>query len=222
MKIAKYLLPIFSVLFFGSCKRADAVPYYGIDFLFKEAQPINDNELKQLPNKFIGNYINQDSTFLIIEKRLIYYKWITKNNISFLEFDALKDSMKIVKNRIYHNNIFFEFRKLKDSVEITNTDYDTIFAISDSNKAKRIRGTIILNSKVSIYWKIKVLSLNNNDLKLMTLVSDEDLIRLDSLAKRKSLKIDSTKSVFNLSKPEFKKMLTLKKLGYIQEYNKLD
>lgn len=222
MKIVKNLLPIFTVLFLVSCKQADAVPYYGIDFLFKKTQPINDNEINQLPNKFIGNYINQDSTFLIIDKRVIYYKWITKSNISFLEFDALKDSMKIVDNRINHNNNFFEFRKLKDSVEISNTNYDTLFSLSEVNKAKRIKGLIILNSKDSVYWKIKVLSLKNKDLKLMTLVSDEDLVRLDSLSKIKSQKIDSTKSVFELSKSEFKKMLTLKKLGYIQEYKKLE
>lgn len=56
----------------------------------------------------------------------------------------------------------------------------------------------------------------------MTLVSEEDLTRLDSLSKNKVQKIDSTKNVIELSKSEFKRMLTLKKLGYIQEYEKLE
>lgn len=175
-----------------------------------------------MPNKFIGNYINQDSTYLIIENQVIYYKWRTKNNISFSEFNSLKDSLKIVDNKIYFDDEFVEYRKLKDSVEITNTNYDTLFSISDFNKAKRIKCLIVLNTKESIYWKIKVLSLNKSTLNLMTLVSEEDLTRLDSLSKNKVQKIDSTKNVIELSKSEFKRMLTLKKLGYIQEYEKLE
>jgi hypothetical protein len=56
----------------------------------------------------------------------------------------------------------------------------------------------------------------------MTLVSDDDLTRIDSLSKIKVQKIDSTRNVIELSKTEFKKMLTLKNLGHIQEYKKLD
>jgi hypothetical protein len=56
----------------------------------------------------------------------------------------------------------------------------------------------------------------------MTLVSDKDLERIDSLSKIKVQKIDSSKNIIELTKTEFKKMLTLKKLGYIQEYKKLE
>jgi hypothetical protein len=222
MKSSKYFLLIPVLIFFISCKQADAVPYFGIEFLFKETQPINDRELSYLPNKFIGNYINQDSTYLIINDKIIYCKWVTKNQISFSEFDSLKDSLRIVQNRIYFDNNFFEFRKLKDSIEISKIYYDTIFSFSDSNKAKRISGLVVLNTKDSIYWKLKILSLNKKTLNLITLVSDEDLERIDSLSKIKVQKIDSTKNLIELSKLEFKKMLSLKKLGYIQEYKKLD
>jgi hypothetical protein len=221
MKSTKYFLFISFFIFFGSCKQAD-VPYFGIEFLFKETQPINDSELNHLPNKFIGNYINQDSTYLIIEKQVIYYKWRTKNNISFSEFNLLKDSLKIVNNKIFFDDEFVEFRMLKDSVEIINTDLDTLFSISDFNKVKRVKGSIVLNTKDSIYWKIKVLSIDKRTLSLMTLVSKEDLTRLDSLSKIKVQKIDSSKNIIELTKTEFKKMLTLKKLGYIQEYKKLE
>lgn len=180
------------------------------------------SELNHLPNKFIGNYINQDSTYLIIEKQLIYYKWRTKNNISFSEFNLLKDSLKIVNNKIFFDDEFVEFRKLKDSVEIIDTNFDTLFSISESNKAKRIKGSIILNTKDSVYWRIKFLTLNKSTLSLMTLVSDKDLDRIDSLSKIKVQKIDSSKNIIELTKTEFKKMLTLKKLGYIQEYKKLE
>ena len=160
MKPTKYFLLILVFVSFVSCKQAEAVPYFGIDFLFKESQPINDSELKHFPNKFIGSYINQDSTYLIITDKLIYNKWINRNYISLSEFDSVKDSVKIVGNKMYllDSKKFFDFRKVKDSIEITDTYYDTIFSISDYNKANRIKGAIVINTKDSIYWKIKILS----------------------------------------------------------------
>ncbi|PZO30951.1 MAG: hypothetical protein DCF13_01840 [Flavobacteriaceae bacterium] len=223
MKPTKYYFLILVFVSFVSCKQREA-EYFGIDFLFKESQPINDRELKHFPNKFIGSYISQDSTYLIITDKLIYNKWINRNYISLSEFDSVKDSVKIVGNKMYllDSKKFFNFRKVKDSIEITDTYYDTIFSISDYNKVKRIKGAIVINTKDSIYWKIKILSLDRKNLKLMTLVSEDDLARIDSLSKIKVQKIDSTKNVIQLSKTEFKKMLTLKNLGHTQEYKKLD
>lgn len=223
MKPSKYFLLILVFVSFVSCKQAEAVPDFGIDFLFKETQPINDRELKHIPNKFIGSYINQDSTYLIITDKVIYNKWIAKNNISLSEFDSVKDSVKIVGNKMYllDSKKFFDFRKVKDSIEITDTYYDTIFSISDFNKVKRIKEAIVLNTKDSIYWKIRILSLDRKNLKLVTLVSKYDLARIDSLSKIKVQKIDSIKNVIELSKTEFKKMLALRNLGYTQEYKKL-
>jgi hypothetical protein len=155
---------------------------------------------------------------------LIYKKWINRNYISLSEFDSIKDSVKIIGNRIYplDSKKFLDFRKVKDSIEITDTYYDTIFSISDLNKVNRIKGAIVLNTKDSIYWKIRILSLDKMNLKLMALVSEDDLARIDSLSKIKVLKIDSIRNVIQLSKAEFKKMLTLKNLGHTQEYKKLD
>ncbi len=222
MKSSKCFLVISLFTLFVSCKQVDAVPYYGIDFLFIAPQPSNDREVSHLPNRFIGNYINQDSTNLIIEDKTVYYKWKTKNNISFSAFDSIKDSLRVVENRIYFDNEFVEFRKLKDSIEITDINYDTIFSISGFQKAKRIKNSIVFSTKDSIYWKIKIFTLDNNRLTLKTLVSDEDLIRMDSLSKIKAQKIDSTKIIVQLSKREFKKMLTLKRFGYDQDFKKID
>ncbi|TDP60849.1 hypothetical protein [Flavobacterium dankookense] len=224
MKPTKYFLLIIVFLSYMSCRQTDAVPYFGIDFLFKEPQSINDIELKHFPNKLIGSYINQDSTYLIITDKVICNKWIKRNNVSLSEFDSVKDSVKIIGNRMYllDSKKFFDFRKVKDSIEITDTYYDTIFSISNFNKANKIKGAFVLNTKDSIYWKIKVLSLDKKNLKLMTLVSEDDLARIDSLSKIKVQKIDSTRNVIELSKAEFKRMLTLKNLGHIQEYKKLN
>lgn len=216
-----FLVALFSLLI--SCKQAEVVPYYGVDFLFKEPQPINDNELKKLPNEFLGTYLNNDSTYLIISDKVICYKHITKSAMSNLEFESLQDSVKMVGNKLYVTNQkkYYDYRKIKDSIEITDTAYDTLFTFSNSNIAKRIKGAIVLNQKDSIYWKIKVLRFNNDTLNITSLVSKNDLARIDSLAKTKVQKIDSTKNVIELSKTEFKKLLSMKKIGYVQEYKKL-
>lgn len=223
MKSSKCFLVISFFTLIISCKQADAVPYYGIDFLFKASQPIDDREVNHFPNRFIGNYMNQDSTNLVIENKTVYYKWTTKSNISFSAFDSIKDSQRVFENRIYFDNEFVEFRKLKDSIEITDSNYDTIFSISSFQKVKRVKNSIVFNTKDSIYWKIKILTLDDyNKLTLKTIVSDEDLIRMDSLSKIKAQKIDSTKIIVQLSKKEFKKMLTLKRFGYDQNFKKID
>lgn len=222
MKSTKCFLVITLFILFFSCKQVDAVPYYGIDFLFKAPQPIDDREINHFPYRFIGNYTNQDSTNLIIEDKTVYYKWKTKNNISFSAFDSIKDSLKVVENRIYFDTKFVEYRKLKDSIEITDINYDTIFSISSFQKAKKVKNSIIFSTKDSIYWNIKILTLDHNKLILKTLVSDEDLIRMDSLSKIKAQKIDSTKIIVQLSKKEFKKMLTLKRFGFDQDFKKID
>ena len=64
--------------------------------------------------------------------------------------------------------------------------------------------------------------MDRKNLKLMTLVSEDDLARIDSLSKIIVQRIDSSRIVIQLSKAEFKKMLTLKNLGHTQEYKKLD
>lgn len=222
MKSSKCFLVISFFILCISCKQAEAVPDYGIDFLFKTPQPINDSEINHFPNRFIGNYINQDSTNLVIEDKTVYYKWKTKSNISFSTFDSLKDSLRVFENRIYFDTKFVEFRKLKDSIEITDINYDTIFSISGFQKAKRVKNSIVFNTKDSIYWKIKILTLDNNRLTLKTLVSNEDLNRIDSLSKTKVQRIDSTRNIIQLKRKEFKRMLDLKKFGYDQDFKKTD
>lgn len=221
----KYSICLFFIsisCFFVSCKQIDAVPYCGIEFLFKEPQPIQERNLNYFPNKFRGSFINQDSTYLIIEDKVVYYKWLDKNNLSFSEFESLKDSMTVSGNKLYYGNQYIEYRKLKDSIEIMDSRYDTLFSFTNSNKAKKVKNSLVLNFKDSIYWKIKVLTFDTTKVSIMDFYSEEDLRRLDSLTVTKSQKIDSIRNVFHLSKSEFKKMLHLKKLGFIQDFKRLN
>lgn len=155
-------------------------------------------------------------------KQLIY-KWVTKNYISFEELEKVKDSSKIVGNKIYYSNEKpLEFRRLKDSIEIVFTYYDTIFSMSDEEAAKKINGRIVLNSKDSIFWKVKILSYDKNRLTLKSLYSLEDLRKIDSLSKVKVQKIDSTRNIIQLTRKEFKNMLKLNNFGYDHNFRKIN
>jgi hypothetical protein len=223
MKIINlFLIGVISISIL-SCKKAEVVPYEGVVFLFKEIQPVDDNEIASIPNRFIGNYINNDSIYLIVGKNDVFYKWIDKSKISFELFETLKDSMKLVQNKMYFkDNSFFEYRRLKDSIEIKEIKYDTIFSISDNQKAVKINRTFVLNTKDSIYWKIRFITFDKNNLKIKDLYSLNDIKRIDSLSKIKSIKTDSIKNVFQLSKKEFITMLALKHLGFERNYRKID
>lgn len=206
-----------------SCKKAEAVPYEGVVFLFNEIQPVDDNEIASFPNRFIGNYINNDSTYLIVDKKDVFYKWIDKSKISFELFKTLKDSMKLVQNKMYfQDNSSLEYRRLKDSIEIKEIKYDTIFTISDNQKAVKINRTFVLNTKDSIYWKIRLVTFDKNNLKIKDLYSLNDIKRIDSLSKIKSIKTDSIMNVFQLSRKEFRTILALKHLGFERNFRKID
>jgi hypothetical protein len=223
MKIINLVLIVVISISILSCKKAEAVPYEGVVFLFNEIQPVDDNEIALIPNRFSGNYINNDSTYLIVDKKDVFYKWIYKSKISFELFETLKDSMKLVQNKMYFkDNSFLEYRRLKDSIEIKEIKYDTIFSISDNQKAGKINRTFVLNTKDSIYWKIRLITFDKNNLKIKDLFSLNDIKRIDSLSKIKSIKIDSIKNVFQLSRKEFRTMLALKNFGFERNFRKID
>lgn len=223
MKTPYYFLFSLITLLLFSCKQVDATIESETDFSFNNLQPVNDSKINHFPRSIIGEYMNIDSTYLILTDKQIIYKWVRKNNTSFDEFNLIKDSSKIVGNRIYYlQDKFFEYRTLKDSIEITSTDYDTVFSISEGQIANRIRNQIVLNTKDSNYWKIKMVSFDKNKLAIKTLVTFEDLNRIDSLSKTKVQRIDSTRNIIELTRKEFKNMLKLKKFGYDQNFNKID
>lgn len=206
-----------------SCKKAEAVPYEGVVFLFHTMQLEGDHEITLFPNRFTGNYINTDSTYLIVGKKDVFYKWIIKSKISFELFETLKDSMKLVQNKMYYNrNSFLEYRRLKDSIEIKEIRYDTIFSISDNQKVVKINKIFVLNTRDSIYWKIRLITFKKNNVKIKDLYSINDKKRIDSLSKIKSTEFDSVKNIFQLSKKEFRTMLALKNFGFERNFRKID
>jgi hypothetical protein len=218
----KKIILVLALLIFLSCKKTECEPD-GLSFYFENPQPINDSELSKIPNKFRGLYMNQDSVYLNIKEGIIIKE-------SFFKFKFHKKDMDSLKNEIVFSNgkyIFkdanktFEYRQLRDSIEFSEKQIDTFFIFSDRNKAKRFDGKLVLNYKDSIYWKVKSLRLEENNLKIKFIYSEQDLKRIDSLTKVKSTMVDSSSFIIRPSRNEFKRILNLKKLGGEFEYRKV-
>ena len=209
-------------LLFSSCKKAEDFPV-GYNFYFENPQPINDSELNSIPNKFLGVYVNSDSTYLNITDNIIFSESETKFRFHKNELDSLKQYFDI-ENDDYiskDNRKIFKSKKTGDSIEFVSKNRDTIFILSDFQKVKRVNGHLVLNQKESIYWKVKLINLNKNKLIIKQLYSDDDLKRMDSITKIHSKMIDSASFVIAPKRSEFIKFFKLKEFGYNQEYLKI-
>lgn len=215
------LLSIISVLMI-SCKETEAIPD-GNNFFFENPQPINDSELSSIPNKFLGTYMNADSLYLNISDKTIFYERETKFRFHKNQIDSLKEYFDVVDGKYISkdNKEIFNAKKVGDSIEFVSKNSDTIFNFSDSRKAKRINGHLILNEKDSIYWKVKMLSLNKNTLNIKVLYSDDDLIKMDSITKIHSKQIDSLSYVITPSRVEFKRFSKVKNFGFDSKFVKV-
>jgi hypothetical protein len=221
MKNAIIIILIIFSLF--SCKNIGTPIPDGNTFFFENPQPINDSELKSFPNKFEGLYVNSDSLFLRINGNLIVTEFEYKFRFLKTKLDSLKNEF-VLKNGKYiqkNTNEEYDFKTIGDSIQFSTKNSDTIFIFSDTNKAKRMFGQLVLNEKDSIYWKVKTISLKNNIVTLKQPYSDSDLKSMDSITKIHSKQLDSTHYVIKPSRREFKKFLQLKNFGYNLDFKRI-
>lgn len=215
----KYIL-LLGLLAFLSCKKA--VPA-GLDFYFENPQPINDAELSKIPNKFQGLFMSSDSVFLTIKENIILEESFYKFKFPLKDMDSLKNEYIFSNGKCISKDKkeVYDYRQLKDSIEFSNKQIDTFFMFSNTQKAKRFDGQLVLNYKDSIYWKVNPIRLEKNRLKIKYIYSEEDLKRIDSLTNVKSTMLDSSSFIIKPSRNEFKRILNLKHLGSDIEYKKV-
>ncbi|WP_035678615.1 hypothetical protein [Flavobacterium limnosediminis] len=215
---------IFFIVFFFliSCKEVAREPL-GNNFYFVKPQPSNDSELLKFPTGFRGLFMDSDSLYLEINENTILQKYINRFRIHFSELDSIKSEFKITGDKFVSksNNELYYRKDVGDSIQFSNTQIDTFFVFSDDQKAKRINGHLILNTKDSIYWGIKILNLEKDVLRLKYVYSDEDLKKMDSVTKIKSQKIDSSSYILRPTRREFKKILKLENLGEERQFKKV-
>ncbi|TRX37588.1 hypothetical protein [Flavobacterium restrictum] len=216
----KYLL-ILAAFVFISCKKHRAEPF-GLNFYFENPQPINDAELCKIPNKFQGLYKSPDNVFININENSILFENYYTFRLHKNTLDSLKQEFDFSNGKYISkiNHSIYVIKIIGDSVELSNKDVDTFFVFSNTQKAKRFNGQLVLNFKDSIYWKVKSICLEKNILKIKYIYSDEDLKKMDSLTKIKSTRIDSSSFIIRPSRNEFKQILNLKNLVEDSEYKK--
>ncbi len=215
----KYLL-ILSLLFLFSCKKTVE---FESNFRFSSAQPINDSELSKIPNKFIGVFMNKDSTYLNINSNSILSENYSRFKVHKMTLDSLKTEFSIHNGKyiLKENKQIYDSKIVGDSIELSSKNVDTLFVLSKSQKAKRINGHLIISQKESFYWTSKILNLDDNVLKIREIFSEKDRIRLDSLTTIKSKQVDSATFLVEPTRREFSKILNLKNFGYEQQFNKI-
>lgn len=216
----KYFLIIVLLLVF-SCKKSEEPA--GLNFYFEKTQPINNSELAKFPNKFQGLFMNSDSVFLNIKDNIILKEYYNKFRFHKTKLDSIKDGFVLVGNQYISklDKEVYVYKRIGDSIEFSNKRIDTFFIFTNTQKAKRFDGHLVLNYKDSIFWKIKLINLDKNILKINYINSDDDLKRIDSITKVKSTMIDSSSFIINPSRREFKNIINIKYLGEEVQYHKI-
>ena len=214
---------ILVLLFVVSCKKADAPADESSALYFEKPQPINDSELSKIPNKFRGIFMTSDSIYINVKENIILKESYNRFRFHKNELDSIKVAFDFVGNQYVskYNKDVFDYRYLGDSIEFSSKEIDTFFVFSNTQKAKRIDGQLILNYSDSIFWKIKAISVGKNMLKIKYIYSEEDLKRMDSLTKIKSTMIDSSLFLLKPSRNEFKRIINLKRFGEEHSYKKI-
>lgn len=221
MKKGALILGILIAL--SSCKKGSAVPTDAFALYFEAPQPVNDSELDRFPAKFRGLYIDNDSTFLRIDENVIRLESCNEFIIHKNELDSLKEEFDIIDGRLIakYTKQKYDLIKKGDSIKLIEKYIDTLFRFSYYNKTKRIDGKLVLSKRDSIFWTVRILSIENNVLRINNVLLMDDLKKIDSITAIKSQMLDSTSFVVKPTRREFKSLLKLKNFGYEQQFKKV-
>jgi hypothetical protein len=167
--------------------------------------------------------MNTDSTFLRINENTVQYEWHYNLMIHKRELDSLIRRYDIVDGKliIKDTNQKYDMIYKGDSIQLEEKNIDTLFRFSYYNKAKRIDGKLVLSKRDSIFWTVRILSIENDVLRINNVLLMDDLKKLDSITAIKSQMLDSTSFVVKPTRREFKSLLKLKNFGYEQQFKKV-
>lgn len=190
---------------------------------FEEPQPINNKELTKIPSKFIGTFLHNDSVYLNIDEHLVTYLNNYKIRIHKSELDSLKEKLVYIDGKFIEKKTHkvLENTSFGDSIEFNIKEIDTVFKFSDNQKAKRSNGKLILSTRDSVHWQIKILTLDKNIITVQELSADTDVKAIDSITKTKAQVIAGANYIARPSRREFSRILKLKKLGSSKSFKKI-
>lgn len=198
---------------------------------FEEPQPANKANLKQIPKKLRGTYIEEaDKLNLTIDSKAIV-EWLDvsyKTTKDSLDFEI--DSSKIVSQnntKIQLNegglNLNLDFFST-DSIAVHYTYRDTIFSISDEHILRQFKGHYFLNYKRGEgNWKVRRLTLKNGNLSFAKVNLPDDITELKEITDLKEIEADSGKNMGYKLKPSKKELKQLMERSFTETktYKKL-
>lgn len=207
---------ILSGLLFISCKE-NAITGE-TEFLFDDPQPINDSELSSIPVKFRGEYEKGNGKMLHITDSTIFQDQTVAYHKSGI------DSIGTLKNgkftaRDNHETLYAEQKG--DSVYFKGIFRDTIFSFSPIQRAKRVNGQLVLSYKDSVSWHIKIVAFEKDSLKIKSLMTREDYIKIQPLIKNSTTNSDTTIVNMKPTRKEFTKILKLKDFSHEMKFKKM-
>lgn len=124
------------VVSFVSCKEIAS----NGNLYFENPQPTDVSELVSIPNRFVGLYKNEDSTFLRIDKDMITRYVFWKFRVHKTEIDSLNKEFDLVSGKWVHKNSndVFEMKKYKI---LWNFPQNILIQYFDFQNFKKQKGT---------------------------------------------------------------------------------
>ena len=184
---------------------------------FKNPQPENAKNIKQIPKYLRGNYqCIIDSTRLSINENVICKIYPYSEIFHINELDSTyvlsKDSLFSIKDKEK-----WAIRHLGDSIKLYGEYLDTLFYLNEDNLLRKFKGTYFLNTLYGTNkWEIKTLVLHKKRLIIGSIKADDEVKILKEITKNEK---DSNRS-FELSKEQLKMFIRQNGFGDKVEYIK--
>ena len=219
--ISKRIYILFLLFLFCFCKKAGG--YVTVDLLFNSPQPVNSSELRKFPSKYRGAYLNSDSLLLKINENEIVTEEDYKFKIHKNLLDSLKNEIDVADgNRVEKaTQMRYGIKHIGDSIVCIHKMVDTLFSFSNQQKLKIVGNHLILNTKDSVFWKVKIISFSKDIVEMKDVGFEEDLYQLDSITTIKSKKIDAVSYLLSPSRKEFKTFTKLKNRNFVTTFKKV-
>lgn len=196
------------------------------NYFFLTSQPINEAELKQIPFRYLGRYVNNLGDTLHIDRKIIFtvdkYQLKVKNDKN----DSIYKKFSVNKKEYIFKETQekFTIKQIKnDSIVLETKFIDTLFAISTQEKIKKVKNTLVISKPDDSkkYWKVKWLYFTKEGFYSYQIKNLDLLEEIKTTTKTKINKIDSITFVLQPTRKEFIKIQELLKKDTLNFFKKV-
>lgn len=220
----RILIITLSILFISCKDKVAEFPNSGI--YFNCTQPENVSEINRIPKEYLGLYVSSDSVFIRVLKNSIVEESLYKFKVHKSQLDSLQEEFVIFKDKLISkvSKDTFRIKTLKDSILLANKRIDTFFIFSKNKRLIKTGKHLVVNTKDSIFWRVKILTLEKKSLFINYVGRNEfEVERFDSITKIKSKMLsDSSGYIVQPTKKEFKNYLKKNSSKAVVKFNRIN